>query len=101
MPRSCMKFPEEIRERILYLKSAGKSHQEIADAVGLSRDQVNWFLHNHYAAMRKKHPEQYPQRKRGRQSKPEPTRKELEETIKEQKKLIKLYQDFLRLAGRM
>ena len=101
MPRSCMRYPDELRERMLYLKSVGKSHQEIGDAVGLNRNQVNCFLRNHYKAMHEKNPEQYPLRKRGRQPRVEPTRKELEDTIKEQKKLIKLYQDFLRLAGRM
>jgi len=100
MPRSCMRYPDEIRERMVYLQSEGKSYQEIGDVVGLTSSQVSNFLHKHYVAMQKKYPNQYPQRKPGRQPKPELTRKELEATIKEQKKLIKLYRDFLHLAGR-
>jgi len=96
-----MRYPDEIREQMVYLQSVGKSYQEIGDSVGLTPSQVSNFLHKHYAAMQKKYPEQYPPRKCGRQAKPDLTRKELENIIKEQKKLIKLYQDFLHLAGRM
>jgi transposase-like protein len=96
-----MRYPDEVRERMVYLQSVGKSYQEIGDAVGLTPGQVSNFLRKHYAAMQKKHPEQYPQRKPGRQPKPELSRKDLEKIIKEQKKLLKLYRDFLHLAGRM
>ena len=101
MPRSRMMYTKEIREQILYLKSKGKSYREIGDAVGLTTGQISNFLHRHYVAMQKKHPEQYPQRKPGIQPKPDLSRKDLENIIKEQNKLIKLYQDFLHLAGRM
>ncbi|MCL2671047.1 MAG: hypothetical protein FWF10_03310 [Clostridiales bacterium] len=93
MAREVMRHSDEIREKMLYLKNEGKSNLEISEAVGLTHDQVKWFFSNYYAALRKNNPEQYPKRKPGRQRKPEPTRKELEKIIKEQKKLLKLYED--------
>lgn len=101
MARALMRHPAEIREKMLYLKNEGKSNLEISEAVGLTHNQVKWFFTNHYAAMRRNNPDLYPKRKPGRQPRPEPTRKELEKIIKQQKKLLKLYEDFLHLSGRM
>lgn len=101
MARSVLRYSDEVREQILYLKGEGKSHEEIGKAVGLEAKQVTWFLGNYYRKLHREDPKKYPHRKSGRQAKPEPTRKELEKIIKEQKKLIKLYEDFLHLSGRM
>ena len=101
MPKSRVRYSDEVKERMIFMQSEGKGYQEIGNAVGLTPSQVSNFLHKHYVAMQKKYPEQYPQRKPGRQPKPDLSRKDLENIIKEQKKLIKLYQDFLHLAGRM
>ena len=57
MGRSCNRYPDEIREKILYLKREGKTNREIGDAVGLSKDQIAWFLNNYYRALHKKDPE--------------------------------------------
>jgi len=101
MERALMRHSDEVREKMLYLKDEGKSNLEISEAVDLTYNQVKWFFSNHYAALRKSNPELYPKRKPGRQRNPEPTRKELEKIIKQQKKLLKLYEDFLHLSGRM
>ena len=101
MGRSCNRYPDEIREKILYLKREGKTNREIGDAVGLSKDQIAWFLNNYYRALHKKDPEKYPKRKAGSQPKPKPTKRELMKIIRQQEKLLKLYQDFLQLSGRI
>ena len=101
MGRSCNRYPDEIREKILYLKREGKTNREIGDAVELSKDQIAWFLNNYYHALNKKDPEKYPKRKAGSQPKPKPTKRELMKIIRQQEKLLKLYQDFLQLSGRM
>ena len=101
MGRSCNRYPDEIREKILYLQREGKSNREIGETVGLSKDQIAWFLNNYYRALNKKDPVKYPKRKAGSQPKPEPTKKELMKIIRQQEKLLKLYQDFLHLSGRM
>lgn len=36
MGMSCNCYPDEIREKILYLKQEGKTNREIGEAVGLS-----------------------------------------------------------------
>ena len=95
MGRSCNRYPDEIREKILYLKREGKTNREIGETVGLSKDQIAWFLNNYYRALNKKDPVKYPKRKAG------PTKKELMKIIRQQEKLLKLYQDFLHLSGRM
>ena len=73
MGRSCNRYPDEIREKILYLKREGKTNREIGETVGLSKDQIAWFLNNYYRALNKKDPVKYPKRKAGPQPKPEPT----------------------------
>ena len=93
-------YPIEIRERMLQLKDEGKTNKEISEAVELSTNQVAWFFGN-YTRSEKLKAENRPKLKRGRKPKPEPTRKELEKIIKTQKKLLKLYEDFLQLSGRM
>lgn len=90
MGRSCNRYPDEMREKILYLKQEGKTNREIGEAVGLSKDQVAWFLNNYYRALNKKDPVKYPKRKAGPQAKPEPTTKELMKMIRQQEKLLKL-----------
>ena len=101
MGRSCNRYPDEIREKILYLKREGKTNREIGETVGLSKDQIAWFLNNYYRALNKKDPVKYPKRKAGPQPKPEPTKKDLMKIIRQHEKLLKLYQDFLHLSGRM
>ena len=101
MARSVKRFSDDVRERILYLKREGKSNQEIGEDVGLSKDQVRWFFGNYYRMLQREEPRKYPKRHPGRQATPEPSRKELEKIIKQQEKLLKLYRDFLHLAGRM
>ena len=93
-------FPVEIRERMLQLKFEGKTNPESGKVVGLSSKQVTWFF-SYYARSEKRKAENRPKLKRGRKPNPEPTRKELEKIIKTQQKLIKLYEDFLHLSGRM
>ena len=93
-------FPEEVREQMLQLRFAGKTNPEIGEIVGLSSKQVTWFFSN-YARSEKRKVENHPKRKRGRKPKPEPSRKELAKIIRTQQKLIKLYEDFLHLSGRM
>lgn len=44
MGRSCTRYPDEIREKILNLKREGKTNREIGEAVGLSKDQIAYFL---------------------------------------------------------
>jgi len=90
----------EKREKMLRLKEEGKGKREISEAVGLSVQQVTWFFGNYNRNERLK-AENRPKLKRGRRRKPEPTRWELEKIIKAQKKLLKLYEDFLQLSGRM
>lgn len=46
MGRSYNCCSDEIREKILYLKHERKTNREIGEVVGLSRDQVVWFLNN-------------------------------------------------------
>lgn len=99
--RQFLKYPEDMRDKMLHMKSEGISHKEIAKELGLAVNQVRCFFDNRYRALHKKDPVKYPKRKAGRQRKSEPTRKELEKEIKELKKEIKLYKDFLQVAGRM
>jgi len=94
-------YPIEVRERMLQLKQEGKTNKEISEIVGLEAKKVGWFLGNHARSEREKALNR-PKLKRGRKPKPpEATRKELEKIIKAQEKLIKLYEDFLHLSGRM
>jgi len=90
----------EIRERMIQLKQEGKTNKEISEIVGLDAKRVGWFFGNYIRSEREKALNR-PKLKRGRKPKPEPTRRELEQIIKAQKKLLKLYEDFLHLSGRM
>ena len=54
MGRNCNRYPDEIREKIFYLKHEGKNNHEIGDAVEFSKDQIAWFLNNYYHALNKK-----------------------------------------------
>lgn len=89
-----------MRERMLQLKQEGKTNKEISEIVGLETKKVGWFFGN-YARSEREKAMNRPKLKRGLKPVPEPTRKELEKIIKTQKKLIKLYEDFLHLSGRM
>ena len=40
MARSVLRYSDEVREQILYLKGEGESHEEIGKAVGLEAKQV-------------------------------------------------------------
>jgi hypothetical protein len=98
--RQYLKYPQEMQDKMLYMKSEGHRHKVIAEEMGLTVNQVRCFFDNRYRALQKKDPVKCPKRKVGRQARPEPTRKELEKEIKDLKKEIKLYQDFLHAAGR-
>jgi len=91
----------EEKGRMQYLRNRGKTYREIAEEMGIPIDAVNYFFRKQYKDLQKKDPVKYPARKRGRQPHPEPTRKELEQEIKDLKKELKLYKDFLYYAGRM
>ena len=94
-------YPVEIRARMLQLKQEGKTNKEISEIVGIDTKRVGWFFGNYARSEREKLLNR-PKLKRGRKPKPpEATRKELEKIIKAHKKLIKLYEDFLHLSGRM
>jgi len=94
-------YPVELRERLLQLKQEGKTNKEISEIVGLEAKKVGWFFGNHKRAEQLR-ALNLPQKKRGRKpNPPEASRRELEMIIRAQKKLIKLYEDFLHLSGRM
>ncbi len=92
---------EEEKGRMQSLRNEGKTYKEIAQIMNISVDAVNYFFRKQYRDLHKSNPEKYPARKRGRQPHPELTRKELEQQIKDLKKELKLYKDFLYFAGRM
>lgn len=95
------KRTEEEKGRMQMLHNAGKTYLEIAREMGISLDAVNYYFRKQYESLHEQDPKKYPARRQGRQPHPEPTRKELEEKIKELKKELKLYKDFLHFAGRM
>lgn len=86
--------------RIVELRTAGKTRQEIADELGLTKMQIkNWISrHNRDAARLEAG---YPPRKRGRPPKGVAnTSMEKDSIIKRLKMENELLRDFLRTAGR-
>lgn len=95
------KRTDEEKGRMQYLRNQGETYREIAEEMGISIDAVSYFFRKQYRDLQKKDPVKYPTRQRGRQPHPEPARKEMEQEIKDLKKELKLYKDFLYYAGRM
>jgi transposase len=89
-----------LEERILEMREAGKTRQEIADELGLSKVQIkNWVSRYNKAQTRLK--AGVPPRRRGRPRQSEPTsEEEYQYEIKRLKMENELLRDFLQLAGR-
>ena len=92
---------EAEKGRMDSLRNEGKTYREIAEEMGSSVDAVNYHFRKQYQKLQAQDLKKYPVRRRGRQPHPEKSRKELEQEIKELKKELKLYKDFLHFAGRM
>ena len=92
---------EEEKGQMDSLRNEGKTYREIAEEMGISVDAVNYHFRKQYQKLQAQDSRKYPVRWRGRQPHPEKSRKELEQEIKELKKELKLYKDFLHFAGRM
>lgn len=82
---------------IIAMREQGKTRQEIADALGLTKKQIkNWVCRHN------REPEIAIPKKRGRPRKSPLTKeREMELRIKELEREVALYRSFLRAAGRM
>jgi len=87
-------------EKILIMREAGKTRQEIADELGLSKSQKKNWVNRHNKSTARLNAGLNPKR-RGRPRTSEPTNEEeYKYEIKRLKMENELLRDFLRLAGR-
>lgn len=91
----------EEKGRMDSLRNEGKTYREIAEGMEIRVDTVNYHFRKQYKKLQAQDSKKYPIRRRGQQPHPEKSRKELEQEIKELKKELKLYKDFLHFAGKM
>jgi transposase len=82
---------------IIAMREQGKTRQEIADALGLTKVQIkNWVRRYN------KEPEFFIPKKRGRpRTSPFTKQREMELRIKELEREVDLYRSFLQAAGRV
>jgi len=91
---------KKLEYRIIELREAGKTRQEIADELGLNKVQVKNWINRHNRSKAKQAAGIIPQR-RGRPRKNEATSEtEHRYEIKRLRMESELLRDFLRLAGR-
>ena len=88
---------KKLEPEIIEMRERGKTRQEIADKLGLTKEQIkNWVRRYNME------PEVTIPKKRGRPRKKPPTRQhEMELRIRELEREVALYRSFLQAAGRM
>lgn len=86
-----------LEPEIIKMREAGKTRQEIADAMGLSKEQIKNWVRRYNRESEVTIP-----KKRGRPRETPPTKqRKVELRIKELEREVALYRSFLQAAGRM
>jgi transposase len=86
-----------MESEIIRMREEGKTRQEIADALGFTKEQIKGWIRRH-----NKEPELTVPKKLGRPRKtPQSKEHEMELRIKELEREVALYRSFLQAAGRM